>query len=421
MDASTWYLTAFVILWLVRYFRLIINIFAFCRFGPRPLSPKPRFSPEDVTAVVSTVYGEPKEVMNTFRRILQNGPAQLITVTHDSNVTTVQRHCRLQGFDNVKVLGVPKLNKRLQMLTALKHVNTSITVFADDDVDWQHSGFLWRLLACFEDSRVGGAGPRQRTRREASPSMWNFLGISYLERRNFNTGATNYLDGGISTLSGRTQAVRTEILKSSDFFFYFQNDHFMGRKLMVDDDKALTRYIYANGWKIALNFDSLCTIETTQEDSLKFLNQCTRWARGHWRGNLIVMAKETYWFNTHLWTLYAIYFSQFQTPAFAMDGLLAWSLYSAMNPYSFGLSPYTPSTRSNVYLGFALWVFFTKLVKLIPHFYRYPSDLKFVPLSIAFSYLHGIINLYALFTTHQTVWGGRHVGSDSGPQQQITL
>lgn len=41
---------------------------------------------------------------------------------------------------------------------------------------------------------------------------------------------------------------------------------------------------------------------------------------------------------------------------------------------------------------------FTKVVKLIGLFRRNPSDIIFLPLSIAFGYFHGLIKLYALFT-----------------------
>lgn len=360
---------------------------------------------------MSTTFGKPEEHAKTLLRIASNNPAQIIISTAVHKIDEIKAFLKTLSLDDVvEVYGVEVFNKRIQMLNALKHVDRQVTIFVDDDVDWQHSKFLENLLAGFEDSEVGGVGPRQRTFRMDKPTFWNFLGISYLERRNFNTGATNYLDGGISTLSGRTQAVRTAILKSVDFFTYFQTDSFLGRPLKVDDDKCLTRYLYSHGWKIALNFSDLCTIETTQETDSKFLDQCLRWARGHWRGNLIVMSKETYWYKTHLWTLYAVYISQFQTPALLVDGILTYALYSALSPGTptgESWSPYSDSTRAAVYSAFAIWVAFTKLVKLIPHFVRHPADLKFIPVSIAFSYLHGLLNIYGLLTTYKTVWGGK--------------
>lgn len=241
--------------------------------------------------------------------------------------------------------------------------------------------------------------PKQVRRK---PNVWNFLGISYLERRVWNNVTTNAIDGSISTLSGRTAAYRTEILKSEEFFYYFQNDSWLGRPLNTDDDKCLTRYVYSHGWDIALQFDPRSVIETTLEDNPKFIDQCLRWARTHWRGNFTVMTNETYWRSPKFWWgFYVVYLGQFQTPALLVDGMLFGLLYGAHDglPVSF--------PRACICLG--LWILFTKTVKLIPHFYRHPEDLIFLPVSLVFSYLHGFINVYAMFTLKKTHWGSQQL------------
>lgn len=53
------------------------------------------------------------------------------------------------------------------------------------------------------------------------------------------------------------------------------------------------------------------------------------------------------------------------------------------------------------YAFWAQFVFmfgFTKVVKLMGLFLRNPSDVVFLPVSIVFGYLHGLIKLYALCT-----------------------
>lgn len=387
-----------------RYLRLVVNIVAFSKFKPRSRAEKPRFRPEDVTVVVPTTFSSPHELFKCIRQILSCTPGHVICVTSNGKIKDVRACFAEQGLCNIRVVGVNKLNKRRQMLKAIREVATSITVFADDDVFWPVR-FLDSLLAAFEDDKVGAAGPKQSIRRKSNANMWHFLGTSYLERRNFNTGSTNWIDGGISTLSGRTQAVRTSILKNDEFFDYFLNDSFLGRPLIVDDDKCLTRYIYSKGWKIALNFDDNAVLETTLEEGGKFVHQCVRWARGHFRGNFTVMINETYWRKVHMWTFYSTYMGQFQSPAALWDGFLVICLMFAMQPYG-------KTTRDTVYAVFAAWLVFTKLVKLVPHFRRYPKDLKYIPVSIVFSYLHGLINIYALCTLHQTIWGGKDLGDE---------
>ena len=57
-----------------------------------------------------------------------------------------------------------------------------------------------------------------------------------------------------------------------------------------------------------------------------------------------------------------------------------------------------------------MWTFvFSKTVKLWGHFFRYPADVAFIPVYIAFGYFHGLIKFWGLLTlnavsvTHQLV------------------
>ena len=54
---------------------------------------------------------------------------------------------------------------------------------------------------------------------------------------------------------------------------------------------------------------------------------------------------------------------------------------------------------------------FTKVVKLVGLFRRNPHDLLFLPVSIIFGYLHGLIKLYALFTLKEV--------NDQGPPSHV--
>jgi hypothetical protein len=47
----------------------------------------------------------------------------------------------------------------------------------------------------------------------------------------------------------------------------------------------------------------------------------------------------------------------------------------------------------------AAWTFvFSKTVKLWGHFFRYPADVIFIPVYIAFGYFHGAIKFWGLLT-----------------------
>lgn len=409
IDPESLYTILFVSFFIFRYLRTVVSIFTFLLYKPKPIKEKPKFRAEDVSVVVPTTFKTPAQLVQCLRRILKCAPGAVYVVTAVSNVELVRELCGVERFSTVAVLGVEKLHKRKQMIRALGEITTEITVFADDDVFWPEH-YLDYLLAIFEDDNVGAGGTRQRTRRHSSPNIWNFLGISYLERRVWNNVSTNAIDGSISTLSGRTAAYRTQILKSQEFFYYFENDKWLGRPLNTDDDKCLTRWVYSHGWKIVIQFDPRSVLETDLEANPAFVQQCLRWARSRFRGNATVMCNETYWRSLqHLWGFYVIYVGQFQTVALPVDGTLFFLCAKA-----FRVSEY----RTAALVIFGLWTLFTKVVKLIPHFCRYPADLKFLPVSILFSYLHGFLSLYAAATLTQTQWGSQNIAKLEKPRAE---
>ena len=414
-EASRALLGLFVLLFVVRYFRTFVGIWTWNTFQPTPVSKRPAFRASDVTAVVPSTFTDRDKLFQCVSAVLCCRPAKVFIVVSNATVENVQMCCKLEGIaKSVKVLGVNEVNKRKQMLTALRHITTPMTVFADDDVSWPDQDYLRYLLALFDDPRVGAGGTRQRARRNPSPNFWNFLGISYLERRAWNNVATNAIDGSISTLSGRTAAYRTAILKCDEFFHYFQNDSWRGTPLNSDDDKCLTRYVYSHGWKIAIQADARAVLETSLEPNRNFVNQFMRWARAHWRGNLTVMTSETYWRSrSHLWGLYVIYMSQFQTPALLVDGVLAGLLVKGLGPSACG------SWRALSLL--VAWMLVSKIIKLVPHFRRHPADVRFVPISLVFSYVHGVFNVYALLTLHVTHWGSQSLGNCNDPRDQDAI
>ena len=86
-----------------------------------------------------------------------------------------------------------------------------------------------------------------------------------------------------------------------------------------------------------------------------------------------------------------------------VDGALSYFLHHALeaaqpNPYGF-------STMMGLVI-FAVWLLFTKTVKLWPYFCEHPEDLTMLPAQIVFGYVHGLIKLYTLLTLHKTTWGG---------------
>lgn len=82
----------------------------------------------------------------------------------------------------------------------------------------------------------------------------------------------------------------------------------------------------------------------------------------------------------------------FTSLAFLFDPLIVFALWK-------GTADWDPKARQQVLWAQIVFLFgFTKTIKLVGLFRRYPSDIKFLPVSIAFGWFHGLIKLYALST-----------------------
>jgi cellulose synthase/poly-beta-1,6-N-acetylglucosamine synthase-like glycosyltransferase len=377
---------------LFRYVRLIVNCISHWTFRPIPIDiENPTYSPDDVTIICPTIATGGNELHDTLRTCLRTGPRELLLVTVDSNVDTLTKVANGINAKKIKVLSIREANKRRQMCRAIPEVRTPITIFVDDDVIWPPKVLQW-MLAPFEDLNVGGVGTSQRLKRSAKTSIWSFLGAAYLERRNFDCSACLHIDGGLPCLSGRTVAYRSSILQDEAFTHGFTHEEWRTCQLNADDDNFITRWLYSHNWKIAMQYHEEAEVQTTLEDSPKFMSQCLRWVRSNWRSNLTSLFVERHYWWTQPWSTYSVLQTTITAWALPYDLLIFLSWYQA----SYGWSQ---DMRTALFIFLACWtVLFSKTVKLWGHFFRYPADVMFIPVYIGFGYFHGLIKLWGLLT-----------------------
>lgn len=274
------------------------------RYRSKAVPAKPSYTSADVTVIVPTIHNAFEELRPSLGSILACKPAKLILVTTWNKFEALQELAGSLASSKgpvIEVLYVDKCNKRLQVCEALVngHVDTPITIMADDDVEWPPT-LMPLILAPFEDEAMGGVGTNQRVKRVSgdgvslSTRVFNWLGAAYIERRNFEISATHGMDGGTSCMSGRTGAYRSEILKSHDFLEGFRTERWGRYTLNADDDNFVTRWLVSHQWKTWVQYADECEIETTLENSTKFLYQCSRWARSNWRSNWKSLVKERF-------------------------------------------------------------------------------------------------------------------------------
>ncbi|KAI1454848.1 glycosyltransferase family 2 protein [Annulohypoxylon moriforme] len=400
-----WY--TFLVLWVHRYLRLIVHTFSHWFYKSKSIPIKPTFTSDDVTVIIPTIHNVFEELRPSLESILACRPHELILITTVDKHAALEKLVKTLSTANVRVLFTSIANKRLQVCEALPKVKTAITIMADDDVTWPSTLLPW-VLAPFEDPKIGGVGTCQRVRREPggsiSTQIFNWLGAAYIERRNFEISATHNVDGGTSCMSGRTGAYRSEILSSHDFLEGFKTERWRDYILNADDDNFVTRWLVSHQWKTWIQYERECEIETTLENGLKFLYQCSRWARSNWRSNWTSLVRERYVITQQPWCTYALHIATFTSLAFVVDPLLLFSLWR-------GTEGWGLEARQRWFWAQFIFMFaFTKVVKLIGLFRRNPSDIVFLPVSIIFGYFHGLIKLYALITLNMTSWGSRPDG-----------
>lgn len=257
-----------------------------------------------MTVIIPTIHNNFEELRDPLQSILACQPFELLLVTTTDKYEKLINFTKSLEATNIRVFQVQIANKRKQVCEAIPKVKTSIIVMADDDVTWPKTIIPW-LLAPFEDQRIGAVGPNQRVKRlrsgPLSALIFNWLGAAYIERRNFEISATHGIDGGTSCMSGRTCAFRAEILKSPLFLHGFKNERWGRYHLNADDDNFITRWLVAHRWKTWIQYNKETEIETTLENNIKFLYQCSRWARSNWRSNYTSLFTERHVWRCVFW------------------------------------------------------------------------------------------------------------------------
>jgi cellulose synthase/poly-beta-1,6-N-acetylglucosamine synthase-like glycosyltransferase len=289
-----------LILRLYRYVRLVVNIASSWTFKSIPLPNKTTYTSDDVTVVIPTICRKDQhdDLQLCLQSICKAQHFEVLLITTDDNLLRITKLAH--SIDtNIRVTAINVANKRWQIAAGIPSIRTKFALLADDDVVWPPQ-LLPHMLPPFEDHTIGAVGTCQRIRQRRGLGMmgriWQYLGACYIERRNFEIAATSHIDGGISCLSGRTAAVRTNILQRNDFVEGYINERWQGKILNTDDDNFVTRYLVANGWGTCIQISNEAEVQTTLECNWGFLLQCLRWARSNLRSNISSML-----FERHVW------------------------------------------------------------------------------------------------------------------------
>jgi hypothetical protein len=185
----------------------------------------------------------------------------------------------------------------------------------------------------------------------------------------------------------------------------FLNEYiFRWGPLMADDDNFITRWVINHGFDIKMQLIEDATMTTTLGTRpLKFRNQCKRWSRTTFRQNPIALfVDRTVWWKWPL-TCWTTLLPWMYNAALVWDALAVYTL-TKTELYR------QSSSRGVLSCSLIVFIWATKLVKIIPWFYTYPIDFLLyvvIPAYPVFVYWHSLLKIYTAFTFWDLSWSGR--------------
>ncbi|KAG0006533.1 hypothetical protein BGZ65_006938 [Modicella reniformis] len=320
-----------------RYLWFLIKLLAY--FFYRPMMPKasPTYRSEyDVTIIVPTIDAgeEFKEAAHSW---LINNPKEIIIITETKMKDALQELANSVDPTRIRVLTVPKANKRLQMVEASTHI-----------------------------------------------------------------------DGGVCCLSGRTAAYRTCILQDPQFQYEFTHDFWLGKyPLNSGDDKFLTRWMVYHGWNTYVQICKEAELFSTFKNNWRFVKQVLRWTRNTWRSDFRSLFMERVIWKRHPYVAFTMVDKIFN-PITLLSGPISVIVMAADGKFHLPLW--------DIVISYVVWLMMTRIIKLLPHLFKRPQDIIWVPAFLIFGYYFAIMKVYALFTLHEVGWGTR-AGIDQSPAE----
>jgi cellulose synthase/poly-beta-1,6-N-acetylglucosamine synthase-like glycosyltransferase len=391
-----------------RYLWFAIKLLAY--FFYRPMQPKenPTYRAEyDVTIIVPTIDAgeEFKEAAHSW---LVNNPKEIIIITETKMKDALQELANSVDPTRIRVLTVPKANKRLQMVEGIRNATSEIIVFADDDAIWGPNTLEY-ILACFEDPNMGGVGTSQTVKSVGRyQTVWEVLAGFRLTIRNIEIAASTHIDGGVCCLSGRTAAYRTCILQDPQFQYNFTHDFWLGKyPLNSGDDKFLTRWMVYHGWNTYIQVCKEAELLSTFKNNWRFVKQVLRWTRNTWRSDFRSLFTERKIWSRHPYVAFTMIDKIFN-PITLLSGPISVTVMAAKGEFHLPLW--------DIIISYIVWLMLTRIVKLLPHLFKRPQDIIWVPAFLIFGYYFAIMKIYALFTLHEVGWGTR-AGIDQTPAE----
>ncbi|KAB8201020.1 nucleotide-diphospho-sugar transferase [Aspergillus parasiticus] len=405
---------------LIRFIWIVVFYYGFYRMRSiarrTPIAPsKASFSPSDVTIVCPCVDPD-GDFIPAIESWLRADPHEVLIVTTIGWYERVKE--RLEAVDDprVKVHAIEAKGKRPGLIAGIQRTTTDVVVLLDDDSIWLPATLQGLLCGLSAGPRVAGVINIKVNIRKAlpalapdAPSMFEAMGAGRHDRRVITNAAMAYFcDGQITCCTGRTTAYRSEALQSPGFVEHVVEDFWKGKyKLASGDDRAITRWLYQNGWKTGIVVQDECAMVSRSKENTDYLKQLLRWSRSELRqlvrdAYLLLPSTQTplkkVWLISFVYPLFLeehlVFLDLVVTSAIIISRTLLGNMVSTAGiPGNWQLVLQYLGTSAFLELVFNLW-----------HFTRFPEMLRYLPVYAIWGQVRMVVSLYALSTLDQSSW-----------------
>src|SRR3990167_8769859 len=336
-------------------------------------------------SIVVPVYNEIPEL---FSRALEswkkNQPAEIIAVIDYTDKKCIEVFKKFsKDFPKAHLIVTHTPGKRPALADGIKVAKHEIVALVDSDTVWVDTT-LKNGLPPFHDPRVAGVATYQSVLNPKTFAQKIFdiqLDLRYMHEYPFLAAAGDAL----VCLSGRTAFYRRSVILPMvpDLI----SETFGGKPLISGDDKCLTYLVLAAGWKVAYQSNSH-VYTPGMADLNSYLKQRLRWTRNALRADM--KALRNGWPIHHPALLF-----------FQIDKVLQ-SFVVILSPIFFFLA-----LAFDQYLAAAIifcWWFISRTIKIHGHLFQKPQRIMILPGYIIYSFLTGLLRIYAFFTLDNRSW-----------------
>lgn len=342
-------------------------------------------SHREPTTIVTPVYNENPQIfqkaLNSWKK---NNPDEIIAVIDYTDKKCIEIFQKFaEANSQAKLIITKKPGKRPALADGIKAASSPIVALVDSDTIWD-GDVLKNGLCPFIDKKVAGVGTYQSVLKPKTIAQRIFdtqLDLRYCDEYPFLAASGDAL----VCLSGRTAFYRREIILPMLPDLVYET--FNGQKMISGDDKTLTYLVLSQGWKVAYQ-NNAHVYTPGMENMSSYLKQRLRWARNSLRADLKALWQG--WPFHHPSLVF-----------FQMDKV-AQAIVVLLSPLYFLVSLFLHIWTAA--LAIALWWIVSRSIKMYPHLKKEPKDVVLIPAFILYSFLTGVVKLYAFFTLNTQGW-----------------